>query len=128
MTSLMIDTNFYGEIMMGTERAKKNIEQTEKVLICPIVLGELLVGFKYGNRKETNTDKLHLFLQLPTVTVTNITRQSAEFYALIVIQLKKAGTPIPTNDIWIAACCLEHGATLATDDNHFQKISNLPVV
>ena len=54
-----------------------------------------------------------------------ITTVTAEFYSLIINQLRQKGTPIPTNDIWIAAITMEHGATLATDDSHFSRIEGI---
>jgi tRNA(fMet)-specific endonuclease VapC len=50
---------------------------------------------------------------------------TADRYSRIAAQLKQKGTPIPTNDIWIAAQTMEHGAELITSDQHFEKISGL---
>ena len=58
-----------------------------------------------------------------------MTRESdevtAEFYSAILDQLKKQGTPIPTNDIWIAATALQQGLPVYTFDQHFEYISGL---
>ena len=56
-----------------------------------------------------------------------ITDETAEFYAAIVDGLRARGTPIPTNDIWIAACAMEHGARVATSDSHFGQVNGLLV-
>ncbi len=126
--TILLDTNFYGDIMRGKDLAKEVIQQAQKVLLSPIVIGELLAGFKNGQREKENTRQLRMFLELNDVEVTPLTQTTAEFFALIIHQLRKAGTPLPTNDIWIAASAMEHGAAVATNDMHFNKISNLMIV
>ena len=39
--------------------------------------------------------------------------------------MKKDGSPIPINDVWIAAQAMEHGAELLTDDRHFERVAGL---
>jgi len=128
LNSILIDTNFYADIMLGKDHAVKVIHQTEEIIMCPIVLGELLHGFKNGRQERKNLDQLNDFFQLSSVHMTPLTEKTSEFFALIAFQLKKAGTPIPTNDLWIAACAMEHGSAVATSDNHFQKISGLLII
>jgi len=53
-------------------------------------------------------------------------RETAEHYARIFVQLKRAGTPVPDNDLWIAAIALEFDLTLITRDRHFERIPQLP--
>ena len=89
--------------------------------MCPIVIGELLFGFKNGQRETANHEQLTRFLQIPSVECPSVTKRTAEFFAMIMMQLRKAGTPIPTHDIWIAASAMEHGARLVTRDQHFKK-------
>ena len=128
MKSLLIDTNFYAAIMLGNELAQEAFQRFDKILISPIMLGELFSGFKNGNREKENIYQFEKFLQLPSVDEVSLTKKTAEFYAVIYAQLKKAGTPLPTNDMWIAASAMEHGAALATHDQHFEKIHNLILV
>ncbi|WP_292709097.1 MULTISPECIES: PIN domain-containing protein [unclassified Nostoc] len=54
-------------------------------------------------------------------------RETATFYAQTRLTLKRKGRPIPENDIWIAAQCLERGWRLATNDQHFSYVDNLIV-
>lgn len=125
MNSTLIDTNFYIGIVQGDSHAKNVMRNAKEVLICPIVIGELLYGFKNGRREEMNIEQLDKFFGLPSVQSVPLTEKTAEFFALVIHELKKAGTPVPTNDIWIAACAMEHGCAVATFDNHFKKISGL---
>lgn len=125
MNTVLIDTNFYADIMLGKESAKKILQNYEEILVCPIVIGELLYGFKNGHREKENVEQLWDFFRLSSVRVVPITEKTSEFFALIIQQLRKAGTPIPTQDIWIAACAMEHASVVATHDAHFKKIQNL---
>ena len=125
INSILIDTNFYADIMLGRESAQKILESYQKLFICPIVIAELLYGFKNGNKEKENIKQLRDFLELSSVETLALTETTAEFFALIIHQLRKSGTPIPTHDIWIAACAMEHGTTVATNDIHFKKIPNL---
>lgn len=93
--------------------------------MCPVVVGELFAGFRKGSRESYNRTVFQKFLATPRVTVLAISIETAEFYCLIFEQLRSQGTPIPVNDIWIAACGMEHGAHLATMDNHFKQITGL---
>jgi tRNA(fMet)-specific endonuclease VapC len=52
-------------------------------------------------------------------------RETAEHYARLFVQLKRAGTPVPDNDLWIAALALEHDLLLITRDKHFERIPQL---
>ena len=125
MKDIFIDTNFYVALALGKSEAKEIIHRTERVLICPVVTGELLFGFKNGSKESENLRLLDEFLQSPSVEFVPLTYKTSEFFALITHQLKKAGTPLPTNDIWIAASAMEHATALATYDCHFQSIPNL---
>ena len=81
-----------------------------------ISIGELLSGFKGGARERENRDELAEFLDTPRVSIYRVSEDTAEFYAEILNGLRSAGTPIPTNDIWIAAQAMEHGLRLVSMD------------
>lgn len=128
MKTLVIDTNVYCLAMRGDPAAEKVFRQTEAILLPVVVFGELLAGFKGGKRERANKEQLVAFASTERVQVAAITTETAEFYSLIVNQLREKGTPIPTNDIWIAAITMEHGAGLATLDRHFSRIDGLSLM
>jgi predicted nucleic acid-binding protein len=68
---------------------------------------------------------LRKLLAKATVGVLLPSRETAEHYARLFVQLKRAGTPVPDNDLWIAALALEHDLVLITRDEHFQRIPQL---
>lgn len=93
-----------------------------------IVLGELEAGFRLGRRARHNWDELELFLEHPVVEEIVVDREVARAYGEIVTALRGKGAPIPTNDVWIAACAARTGATLLTYDAHFRAVDRIGVL
>ena len=84
-----------------------------------------MFGFRNGTRFKEYMDDLNKFLQHEAVELARIGDLTSDRYSRISDQLKRQGTPIPTNDIWIAAQTMEHGVELVTSDQHFEKIQGL---
>jgi tRNA(fMet)-specific endonuclease VapC len=84
-----------------------------------------MAGFYGGTRQRRNEALLRRFLAKPTVALLLPGRETAEQYAHLYVQLKRAGTPVPDNDLWIAALALEHELVLITRDRHFARIPQL---
>jgi tRNA(fMet)-specific endonuclease VapC len=103
------------------------LEQAGEILIPVTVLGELHAGFQLGARAKEGLGELNKFLAQPGVRVLDVTDAVAERYGVIIKLLKKQGTPIPTNDVWIAATIMETGARLAAYDARFSLIPGLLV-
>jgi len=101
------------------------IRRSESVWVPAIVAGELLYGFRSGNRFEENSARLEAFLEAPTVDLLPVTFTTADRFGRIAAALRKKGTPIPTNDIWIAAQVMEVGADLLSSDSHFGAVEGL---
>jgi tRNA(fMet)-specific endonuclease VapC len=125
MTRLLIDTNAYAALFGGDGGIADALAGSEAVLLSAIVVGELLDGFFGGTREAANRRELARFREKPRTIVVPVTDTTAEWFALIKQQLRKKGTPIPINDVWIAASCMEHGAALLSLDAHFDKIEGL---
>jgi tRNA(fMet)-specific endonuclease VapC len=87
-----------------------------------VVLAELLFGFRGGTKRAENQKMLDKFLHKSTVSVLDVTVETAEIFSELQYSLKKDGNPIPVNDVWIAACAVESGSVVITYDNHFRKI------
>lgn len=87
-----------------------------------IALGELRAGFAVARRSDENEAELEAFLASPAVEVLPVDSEVSRHYAAIVADLRRAGTPVPTNDIWVAATAARCGATVLTSDTHFGKI------
>jgi tRNA(fMet)-specific endonuclease VapC len=92
-----------------------------------VVLGELHAGFVLGARREKKFRELSRFLDQPGCRIAGIGAELAERYGELVRVLRRQGTPIPTNDLWVAAVALHTAATVVTLDHHFAQIPLLPV-
>lgn len=122
---VLLDTNIYAGFKLGRTEIVSFLIEADVILLSPIVLGELLFGFRHGTKLEKNLAELRAFLDHDAVEVIPIREVTADRYARIAERLKRQGTPLPTNDIWVAAQAMEHGAELVTMDRHFEKIDGL---
>ncbi len=128
MKRIIVDTNFYVAFKKGNDAAVLTIQRADYIAVNTIVLGELLAGFRCGDKERGNREELDAFLDSPRVDFLLIDDTTAEFYAQIFAELKQRGRPIPTNDLWLAASAMQHGLALATYDQHFNSISGLLLV
>jgi tRNA(fMet)-specific endonuclease VapC len=128
MRRALIDTNIYSLAMRGDPGVLERLQRLDDIGFSVVSLGELLAGFRGGNREAHNRAELDRFLASPRVRLLGMDGETADFYASIVQGLKRAGTPIPTNDIWIAALALRHGLPLYTRDAHFGAVAGLVLV
>lgn len=124
----LLDTSGYSGLMQGDPVILELLSQVPQVFVPAIVLGELHSGFRRGSRTEENERLLQLFLRKPSVSVLDVTAETARRYAEIDVHLYSKGRPIPRNDVWIAALALEHGCVLITRDAHFREIPLLPIL
>lgn len=122
---IAIDTNIAIGILNGHENVIVYLSNFDQIFIPVTVNGELLFGAHNSTKTEDNLSKFRQFISqcLPMP----VTEAVAESYALIRIGLKKRGTPIPENDIWIAAICMANNIPLLTKDKHFAHIEGLVI-
>ena len=125
MKNIVVDTNAYTRLLAGQEDVLDAVGTAEKVYMSIFVLGELYAGFAGGSKERQNRDALNSFLLKPTVKILNATVETAKIFGMVKQNLKKAGTPIPINDVWVAAHTLETGSTLITYDSHFKEVAGL---
>ena len=125
MKKVMIDANIYSLAMKGEPEVVDVLQRIEQIGISVVSIGELFSGFRAGGREKRNREELEIFLDSPRVFVLSIEVETADFYAAVLNQLKSAGTPVPTNDIWIAAAAFQHGYKLFSKDKHFRFIHGL---
>jgi predicted nucleic acid-binding protein len=124
---LLLDTSAYSAFMRGHPDIKHVLQQAEAIYFNPIVLGELRAGFRRGRRLEKNEETLGTFMDSPRVHLVSLDEDTSERYAVILNTLWRAGTPIPTNDVWIAASAMQHGLAIFTTDAHYQRVPQVLV-
>jgi tRNA(fMet)-specific endonuclease VapC len=96
--------------------------------VSAIVLGGVLAGFSVGRKEQTNRHELNAFLDSPRLRVYPVDLDTTAYYALIYNQLRRKGRPVSTNDLWIAAGCMQQGFRLLSADKHFGTIDGLLTV
>lgn len=128
MAKILLDTNIYSAALRGDDEITTTLKQVAHLGICTITIGELFSGFKGGTREKENRHELADFLDSPRCHIYVIDENTADYYSAIVNQLRQDGTPIPTNDIWIAASAFQHGLHLFTLDKNFKNVAGLILI
>ena len=122
---LALDTNRYTDLCRGDQPVVETVELADEVWLPFIALGELRAGFAVGSQGSRNEAVLRRFLLKPGIGVLYADEQTTHHYAAVYRQLRKQGTPIPTNDMWIAALVVQHSLTLCDRDAHFDALPQL---
>ena len=122
---LALDTNRYTDLCRGDAPVVETVELADEIWLPFVVLGELRAGFAVGSQGPRNEAVLRRFLLKPGVGVLYADDQTTYHYATVYRQLRKQGTPIPTNDMWIAALVLQHSLVLHARDTHFDALPQL---
>jgi len=125
---ILLDTNAWTDLRRGQPTVTRLVRTANRVLMSAIVVGELEFGFRRGTRTEDNLALLERFLGMSHVRFLYVTRTTSDRFGRVMAKLREEGTPIPTNDVWIAAHVLETGATLVSRDEHFERVYGLPLV
>jgi tRNA(fMet)-specific endonuclease VapC len=126
---LVLDTNTYCDYAEGLPDVVDIMATHSQYLFIPsIVLGELHFGFMKGSRQQFNEKKLRQIISRLKIEIIDVNADVARKYADIYRSLERKGTPIPINDVWIAACCMEVGGTLLTRDQHFEAVDQIEMI
>jgi tRNA(fMet)-specific endonuclease VapC len=125
---LVLDTNRYVDLCKGLAPTVDLVATADAVYLPFVVVGELRAGFALGRRGADNERVLRRFLQKEGVHLLLADDQTTFHYASVFRHLRQHGTPIPTNDMWIAALVLEHNLVLHARDDHFERLPQIPRV
>ena len=125
MTAFIIDTNVYSGFLRGEPGSVKALRSAHEIHLPLIVLAELLAGFAAGARAPRNRHQLAQFMASPRVHLMKPDEKTAQLYADVFGDLRRRGTPIPTNDLWIAALARQHRLPLLSFDVHFRAVQGL---
>jgi tRNA(fMet)-specific endonuclease VapC len=123
---IALDTNQAIAVLNATGDVAKKFQNYDEICLPVPVVGELRFGALNSQHVTENISRIEFLVSHCAVLDINI--RTSEIYSRIRMELKKKGTPIPENDIWIAAVCLENHLPLATSDGHFTSVDNLQVV
>jgi predicted nucleic acid-binding protein len=120
---MVIDTNGLTALADGERSIEPVLRSASRLAVPVVVLGE----YRYGIRQSHNRAEYEQWLaqSTPVWRVLGVNAATAEHYAAIRHELKIAGTPIPSNDLWIAALVRQHAMPLLSRDRHFDLVAGL---
>ena len=120
---MILDTNGLSALADG-EAALEPILRTAPLIAIPvIVLGEYRYGISQSRHRRQYEQWLAEYLT--KFRVLDIDELTTFPYSAVRAELKKAGTPIPANDVWIAALCRQHSLPLLSRDRHFDAVPGI---
>ncbi len=122
---VLVDSNRYQDFCEGIPAVVDVFRRAIEIHIPFVVVGELRAGFACGTKSLENERTLTRFLHRARVNLLLATEDTTRHYANIFRQLRTQGTPIPTNDLWIAALAVEHGLVLLSRDDHFVHLPQI---
>ena len=120
--TILLDTNAYSRLMQGDEFVISSADDAKRIVLCSVVLGELESGFRGGTRYDENKRDLADFCGESKVMKIFSSEKTALIYGELMSALRKAGTKIPTNDVWIGAFAKETNAAILSFDHHMKAL------
>ncbi len=120
---MLLDTNAVSDFIAGDAQAVAIISALDRVAIPAIVVGEYRFGILQSRFRSRIDALFEKFLE--TCSVLTIDIGTTHHYAAIRLELKRAGLPIPANDVWIAALSRQHSMPLMSRDKHFDQVTGL---
>jgi tRNA(fMet)-specific endonuclease VapC len=120
---MILDTNALSAVADGDAALEPLLRHAEEMAVPVIVLGE----YRYGIRQSRDRDRYEQWLaeSIRSYRVLDVNEDTAVTYANLRSELKRAGTPIPSNDVWIAALCRQHLFPLLSRDRHFDSVRGI---
>ncbi len=117
---MILDTNGLSAFFDWEERVVAHLARANAVHLPVIVIGEYRFGLRRSRLRKEREPGLAEFAR--ACVVLPVLELTALPYAAIRHELKRAGTPIPENDIWIAALAVEYSLPILSDDRHFDAV------
>jgi tRNA(fMet)-specific endonuclease VapC len=120
---MILDTNGLSALAEGESRLEPILQKATQIAVPVMVLGE----YRYGIQQSGERQRYEHWLveYLPKFRVLNVDEQTTTSYAAVRGELKRAGSPIPSNDVWIAALCRQHSLPVLSRDRHFDLVPGL---
>lgn len=123
---ISLDTNVVIRLFKNDPFVTKMLANLSTIYLPTPVIAELLFTARNSSRSKENLKAYNEFVD--ACNVLNITRETANYYSVIRLELKQKVRPIPENDLWIASICIEQNLPIAAGDVHFGNIDSLKVI
>ena len=119
----LLDTNIVIALLAGDQAVEARVRNTANVALAPPLIGELYFGAQKSEKVTENLHRIYMFIEQHTLFSCDL--ETAQWYGIIKDRLRRKGSPIPDNDIWIAAIAMQHDLILVTRDSHFNEVESL---
>ena len=120
---MILDTNALSAWAEGHAAVESPLRVAQRLVVPSVVLGEYYFGIRQSRHRNRYEDWLARYLPLTEIAL--VTSATADAYADIRLELRRRGTPIPPNDVWIAALDRQHGLALLSNDGHFDTVDGV---
>ena len=120
---MILDTNGLSALADGDPALQPILRRATQIAVPVIVLGEYRYGISQSRFRKQYEQWLSEYL--PGFRILDVDERTTVSYSAVRAELKKAGTPIPSNDVWIAALCRQHSLPLLSRDRHFELVSGV---
>jgi tRNA(fMet)-specific endonuclease VapC len=125
MIGILLDTSAYSALGKNHPKVCRSIGEAQHIFFNAVAFGEILAGFRKGTLYDANKEKLDEFIEKENVKILALDEDTASCYALICDALRRNGTPIALNDIWIASTAMQHGLRVLTLDQDYLKVPQI---
>jgi tRNA(fMet)-specific endonuclease VapC len=120
---VILDTNGISALAAGESALEAILSRAALVAIPVIALGEYRYGISQSRYRKHYEQWLSEYL--PKFRILTVDDQTTIAYSTVRTELKKVGTPIPSNDIWVAALCRQHSLPVLSRDRHFDLVTGV---
>ena len=120
---MILDTNGLSAVAEGESALEPILRKAAQIAIPVIVLGEYRYGISHSRKRKHYERWLAEYL--PTFRILDVDERTTLSYSAVRTELKRAGTPIPSNDVWIAALCRQRSLPLLSRDRHFDAVAGI---
>lgn len=120
---MILDTNALSAWAEGLAAIEAPLRSADRLVIPSVVLGEYYFGIRQSRRRRRYEDWLTRYL--PETEIATITSATADAYADIRLDLKRLGSPIPPNDVWIVSLARQHALEILSNDRHFDLVEGI---
>jgi len=120
---MILDTNALSAWAEGDTGVEAPLRSADRLVVPSVVLGEYYFGIRQSRYRRRYEDWLTRFL--PETEIATITSATADSYADIRLELRRLGSSIPANDVWIAALARQHAMVVLSNDKHFDVVERI---
>ena len=120
---MILDTNALSAWAEGRVAVESPLRVADRLVVPSVVLGEYYFGIRQSRHRARYENWLARCLPLTEIAI--VTSATADAYADIRLELRRRGTPIPPNDVWIAALARQHGLAVLSSDGHFDIVDGV---